>query len=189
MASRSACSGRMVVALACFFLMSGVYLLTRQMSMCYTPWRTFDNSIVFGRVPKENAPLGKSTSVQLSRNSLCAQRKISQESAFIPHGLSAQRVREQHISLLYRGAHGNRCWATSTNAWGEMTSTVLFVRAGGQASSWNQEPPAFYAGECQMFNPAAVKTVRARAALVASSFMIVLVVIVGIPKSSMAGAR
>jgi Ion channel len=30
-----------------------------------------------------------------------------------------------------------------------MASTVLFERVGGQVSSSNQEPPAFYAGECQ----------------------------------------
>ncbi len=38
----------------------------------------------------------------------------------------------------------------SENAWGEMTSTVLFERVGGQAISPNQEPPAFYAGACQV---------------------------------------
>src|SRR2546428_6255536 len=32
-----------------------------------------------------------------------------------------------------------------------MTSTVLFERGGGQVSSSNQEPPAFYAGECQAY--------------------------------------
>ena len=32
-----------------------------------------------------------------------------------------------------------------------MASTVLFARGGGQVISSNQEPPAFYAGECQEF--------------------------------------
>ena len=38
----------------------------------------------------------------------------------------------------------------SSNAWGEMTSTAVFERVQGQASSRNQEPPAFDAGECQL---------------------------------------
>jgi putative transposase len=38
----------------------------------------------------------------------------------------------------------------SSNAWGEMTSTAASERVQGQASSWNQEPPGFSRGECQM---------------------------------------
>ncbi len=49
---------------------------------------TFDNSIVFRRVPKSSAPLGKSTSVQTVKELPLKQRKISQESAYTPHGLS-----------------------------------------------------------------------------------------------------
>ena len=37
----------------------------------------------------------------------------------------------------------------SSNAWGEMTSTALSGMAKWQASSPNQEPPAFSAEECQ----------------------------------------
>jgi hypothetical protein len=58
-----------------------------------------------------------------------------------PHGLYTSGWREHHISLLYRGAHGNGYEATRTNAWGEMTSTAVSVRVQGQVASLNQEPP------------------------------------------------
>ncbi len=82
----------------------------------------------------------------LTKKQCKGQRKISQESAFPPHG----RMESCNVGVLlfrqYRGALGNWQNFGSANAWGKWTSTALSVRAMWQVRSMNQEPPSFMAG-------------------------------------------
>ncbi len=61
-------------------------------------------------------------------------------------GLVMDRDENAAVNILAKAlegtlGHRETYEQVSENAWGEMTSTVLFARIGGQVISWNQEPP------------------------------------------------
>ena len=65
----------------------------------------------------------------LTKKQCKSQRKISQESAFPPHGRMESCNGCELLFRQYRGAHGNWQGFGSANAWGKWTSTALDVES------------------------------------------------------------
>ena len=83
------------------------------------------------------------------------QKTLSERTHTCPScGLVMDRDENAALNILAKAlegtlGHRETQELVSSNAWGEMTSTAVSERIQRQASSWNQEPPAFDAGECQ----------------------------------------
>jgi hypothetical protein len=104
------------------------------------------------RVPKEYAPLGKSTSVNLSQNCrTCSVEARKRAQALLTDG--SKSWSENHTtSLPYRGAHGNGLSARKANASGERAATLWLAIVIGQVLSVKEEPPGLRQGSVSSGN-------------------------------------